>query len=99
MDIEEVLEMSKCRNGARGEERNCQTDPLSRQSICRIRDKFDETDAVKKAPKFGRLRNVVTIDNEESVTAPAESGIQRISQGRLVKKTSRVLMAHSFHQA
>ena len=76
-----------------------QTDPTSRQSIYRIRDKFEETGSVKKAPKSGRPRTVTTTENEELVAgafqrsphkstrrASAELGIPRRSLGRLMKQ-------------
>jgi len=76
-----------------------QTDPPSRQSIYRIRDKFEETGSVKNAPKSGRPRTVTTTENENLVAsafqrspqkstrrASSELGIPRRSLGRLMKQ-------------
>ena len=59
---------------------NFDTPPPSRQTIYRIRDKFDETGSICNAPKSGRPVSVTTQENEMLVSQAFTNSPQKSKQ-------------------
>ena len=65
-----LREYWKCENISevqRSWEATHHTTPLTRKTIRKLKEKFDESGTVKNAPKSGRPKDVNTVDNKFSV--------------------------------